>query len=133
MSPDPSQKREVEQTLAAMLAAQKKLQETKAVCGCGKPWLLYKEPFVVTQKFVYDTQDKCMKDLYELSCPDCGKTYEFESDSLEHFRGVADETRNIVKKTGFKERYFIRSIAKFGPKIPGTEIGAGPDPASKTG
>lgn len=115
---DPSKKHEVEQTLAAMLSAQKKLEATKEVCGCGKSWVLYKEPFGLTQKLVYDTQDKCMKDLYLLNCPKCGKTYEFESDPLKHLSGLADETRSIIKKTGFQGRHFVRSIAKFGPKNP---------------
>lgn len=116
---DPGRKMMVEQTLASIFKASAKLADTGKKCGCGKPWQLYQEPFLLTQKLVYDIQDNCMRDLYELSCPICGEKFKFESDPLEHFRHMAEETKKIVEGKTFDGRYFVRSIGKFGPKKEG--------------
>ena len=113
---DPGQKMLVEQTLACIFKASAKLADTGERCGCGKPWQLYQEPFLLTQKFVYDIEDDCMRDLYELSCPNCDKKFAFVGDPLEHFKHMAEETKRIIEGKSFDGKYFVRAIGRFGPK-----------------
>ncbi len=106
----------VTQTLSAIFKAISKLESLNITCGCDIPWRLYQAPFSGTQKLVYDTQDDCMKDLYILSCPDCGEEYTFESDPLDHLRTSAEEVKKILKTNPSDERYIVRGMAKFEAK-----------------